>query len=90
MITKKNQSPGNHEFDDGVEGYVPFLENISFPVICANMDVSEEPDMAGLYKKSVVVERGGKKIGIIGYLTPETTVSLDLDDLFISFYLNCV
>ena len=37
------QSPGNHEFDDGVSGYVPFLKNVTFPIICANIDVSNEP-----------------------------------------------
>ena len=76
FINHKNisQSPGNHEFDDGVSGYVPYLKNVTFPIICANIDVSEEPSMAGLYNKSVVVTRSGKKIGLIGYLTPETSV----------------
>lgn len=65
-------SPGNHEFDDGVDGFVPFLKNITFPVICANIDVSNQTNMEGLFNKSIVIERGGRKIGLIGFLTPET------------------
>jgi len=54
---------------------VPFLKNITFPVICSNIDVSLEPEMAGLIQPSIVVERAGQRIGIIGFLTPETKVS---------------
>jgi len=68
------KTPGNHEFDDKVEGFVPFLENSKSPVVCANMDVSNVPAMQGLVQPSIVVERDGVKIGLIGYLTPETSV----------------
>lgn len=36
------------------------------------MDLSDVPQLQGRIKKSIVVERSGHKIGIIGYLTPET------------------
>jgi len=36
----------------------------------------QEPDIQGKYSKSVVVEREGRKIGIIGYVTTETLVSI--------------
>ena len=41
-------SPGNHEFDDHVAGFVPFLRNKTFPVVAANIDVSLEPELADL------------------------------------------
>ncbi|XP_034235169.1 snake venom 5'-nucleotidase-like isoform X2 [Thrips palmi] len=68
---------GNHEFDDHVKGLVPFVEQVTVPLVVANLDYSQEPTLAALetsgkLKKSVVLERGGYKIGIIGYLTPET------------------
>ncbi|TRY64203.1 hypothetical protein TCAL_04631 [Tigriopus californicus] len=90
-------APGNHEFDDNVNGFVPFLKNTQFPVIAANLDTSLEASLEGnahfflkaqnrlgflwtvtssillgLMTPSVVVERGGRKIGIIGYVTTDT------------------
>lgn len=65
---------GNHEFDDGVSGLVPFLSQATFPVISANIDDSKEPSIQGKFKKSVVTEYEGRKVGIIGYTTEETMV----------------
>ena len=54
---------------------MPFLKNITFPIICCNMDMSEVPEMKNYIKPSYDVERNGRKIGIIGYITTETPVS---------------
>ncbi|KAJ4433449.1 hypothetical protein ANN_15752 [Periplaneta americana] len=62
------QTLGNHEFDDKIEGVVPFLENMKAPHVVVNIDDSEEPSIQGKYKKSIVIERGGRKIGILGYV----------------------
>ncbi|KAG5670062.1 hypothetical protein PVAND_000348 [Polypedilum vanderplanki] len=35
---------GNHEFDHGIEGLVPFLERIKSPVISCNIDTTHEPE----------------------------------------------
>lgn len=71
------QSLGNHEFDDGVEGLVPFLNNISAPVVTCNLDLKYEPELENSpLKPSIVIQTNGVKIGIIGYLTPETKVSV--------------
>ena len=59
---------GNHEFDHGVEGLVPFLGAIDSPMLVANIDDREEPTLQGKYQRSVVLERGGRKIGIIGVI----------------------
>ena len=67
------QSLGNHEFDDGVDGLQPFVEKANFPVLAANIDTTQEPRLDGKIPKSVVVTVGGRKIGIIGYLTQETS-----------------
>jgi len=54
---------------------VPFLEAATFPIISCNIDDSKEPSIQGKYSKSIVVEiEGGRKVGIIGYLTQETMV----------------
>ena len=76
-MTSKNylqfQSFGNHEFDNGIEGLVPFVKNLTFPVVNCNIDVSREPRMQGLFNKSIIKTVGGEKIGIIGYLIEETS-----------------
>lgn len=59
---------GNHEFDDKIAGLVPFIQSLKGPVVVSNIDASKEPSMQGLFNKSVVVERNGLKIGIIGVL----------------------
>ncbi|XP_066597555.1 protein 5NUC-like isoform X2 [Prorops nasuta] len=68
-------SLGNHEFDDGVKGLVPFINNASFPVLTCNLDLSKEPTLANTkLANSTVLMVKGKKIGVIGYLTPETKI----------------
>lgn len=67
-------SLGNHEFDHGVEGLVPFLNEVEFPVLTANLDLSATPSMQSTKSlhPSTVFTKDGVKIGVIGYLTPET------------------
>lgn len=66
---------GNHEFDDRVAGLVPFLDEIESPIVISNIDVSEEPSLRGKYQETLILERGGRKIGIIGLLIKSTPVS---------------
>jgi 5'-nucleotidase len=64
---------GNHEFDDGVDGLVPFLTNMTdLPILSCNIDVSNEPKLKNLIKPSIIKEFEGRKIAIIGYITPDT------------------
>jgi len=72
------QCLGNHEFDDGVEDVALFIRNITIPVVSSNLDLTNEPSLADQpnLMKSKVLTVDGRKIGIIGYLTPETAVSI--------------
>ncbi|KAJ8712723.1 hypothetical protein PYW08_008027 [Mythimna loreyi] len=72
LIPHDAHAIGNHEFDDGPEGLAPYLSALKAPVLAANMDTSEEPLLKGLYKPYIIVERNGRKIGIIGLITPDT------------------
>ncbi|XP_045522484.1 apyrase-like [Pieris brassicae] len=65
---------GNHEFDDGPAGLAPYLSGLKAPVVAANMDTSKEPILQGLYKPYIIVERKGRKIGIIGLITTDTKI----------------
>ncbi|CAH0563373.1 unnamed protein product [Brassicogethes aeneus] len=66
------KSLGNHEFDSSPDGLEPFLEEARFPVLAANLNFTNEPSLVNLVKKSVVLEVKGTKVGVIGFLTPET------------------
>jgi len=63
---------GNHEFDDKVEGLVPFLQNQSCPVVVTNLNTSLVPELDNLYVRSLVKEINGHTIGLVGYITPHT------------------
>ena len=66
---------GNHEFDDGPEVLKGFTAAVNFPILMSNADISAEPLLTDAIQKSVVIEKGGEKIGLIG-LTPQDTDEL--------------
>ncbi|AUM75545.1 bifunctional metallophosphatase/5'-nucleotidase [Paracoccus jeotgali] len=63
---------GNHEFDDGPMVLSKLIDNLNFPVVSANLDVSQDNELNGKLEKSVVLERGGEKVGIIGLTATDT------------------
>ncbi|XP_072052014.1 5'-nucleotidase-like [Amphiura filiformis] len=65
---------GNHEFDLGPEVLARFLRNVNFDVVSANVDVSNETSLQGLFTKSVIKDVNGERIGIVGYTYRETPV----------------
>lgn len=66
---------GNHEFDDGPEVLRGFVDTVDFPILMSNADISGEPLLDGAIQKSVIIEQGGEKLGLIG-LTPQDTDEL--------------
>lgn len=77
MFNYSPQTIGNHEFDHGVEGLIPFLETIDphTKIVVANLDISEEPGLQGLYSHTHVIDRYERRIGIIGVILQTTNVS---------------
>ncbi|VVC26427.1 Hypothetical protein CINCED_3A004777 [Cinara cedri] len=67
-------SLGSKEFKDGLVNIKNFIHDIKIPIVCSNIDVSEEPLLSTEKNlmKSKIIKIKGRKIGIIGYLTPET------------------
>jgi 5'-nucleotidase len=63
---------GNHEFDDGEGPLAAFLDKAQFPVTTANLVADSQSKIGDRIKKSVVVDIGGQKIGIVGAVTTET------------------
>ncbi|XP_054263510.1 protein 5NUC-like isoform X2 [Macrosteles quadrilineatus] len=66
-------SLGNHEFDDGVESLSQYIANVSVPNVCSNLNTTLEQRLqeANL-TPSYILNVGNVKIGVIGYLTPDT------------------
>src|SRR5690606_20860213 len=63
---------GNHEFDDGEEALVPFLEMAEFPVLSVNVSPNAQSRVGDMIKPSVVLDVGAERIGIIGAVTTDT------------------
>ncbi|AYG60397.1 5'-nucleotidase C-terminal domain-containing protein [Rhizobium jaguaris] len=63
---------GNHEFDDGEGPLAAFLDKAQFPVVTANMVIDDQSKLGDRIKKSIVLDIGGQKIGIVGAVTTET------------------
>lgn len=74
---------GNHEFDIGVENLLPFLNEVTFPVVTANLNVSADHPLwkTRSLKRSVVFEIKGHKVGVIGALTPDTKDLITKEDI---------
>ena len=56
---------GNHEFDKGLEELGELISSLEVPVVVCNYDFSPFP-WGDRVKPYVIVEKAGKKIGIIG------------------------
>jgi 5'-nucleotidase / UDP-sugar diphosphatase len=63
---------GNHEFDNGGDVLLAFLQGINFPAVSANIDFGSNSALAEEVLPYVVLEVGGQQIGIIGLTTPDT------------------
>ncbi|WP_145396574.1 bifunctional metallophosphatase/5'-nucleotidase [Paracoccus sulfuroxidans] len=66
---------GNHEFDDGPEGLAVLANGVNFPVISGNLDLSQSEPLKDKVGKSLTLDVGDQKVGIVSALamdTPET------------------
>jgi 5'-nucleotidase len=63
---------GNHEFDRGPALLASLVESANFPIVSSNIDVSNEPILAGKIAPYMIKSIGREKIGIIGLTTTET------------------
>lgn len=56
---------GNHDFDNGINGFKEVLHNANFPFVCSNYEFSDS-EMIKKTKKHLVREIDGIKIGFFG------------------------
>ncbi|WP_414050473.1 5'-nucleotidase C-terminal domain-containing protein [Macrococcus animalis] len=59
---------GNHEFDFGFDTAMNYKKLLNFPIISSNVF----KDGKSVYAPSTIIEKNGKKFGVIGVTTPET------------------
>jgi 5'-nucleotidase len=77
LIGYDAMSIGNHEFDFGPDVLADFIKGFGgrLPFVSANLDFGREPRLRALVEdgsivKSLVVRKGGERIGIVGATTP--------------------
>ncbi|MBS7810490.1 bifunctional metallophosphatase/5'-nucleotidase [Roseococcus pinisoli] len=63
---------GNHEFDLGPEKLAKYLAAVPFPVLCANLDATQEPALAGKLAPTLAFRRENLRVVVVGLTTPET------------------
>jgi len=63
---------GNHEFDDGDDTLVSFVDSLEFPLITANITFGA--NLAEKIQPYTVLEVAGQKIGVIGLTPPDTAI----------------
>ncbi len=63
---------GNHEFDHGPGNLARYLRTLDKPVLAANLDTTDEPELQGLVRPTMVVRKNGLRIVVVGLIT-ETT-----------------
>ncbi len=67
--------PGNHEFDDGCKPFLEEVRALKTPVTAANLFFDPPLEGAALIRPWVVIERSGRKIGIVGIANTQTVTS---------------
>jgi 5'-nucleotidase len=63
---------GNHEFDNGDDVLLNFLNGINFPAVSANINFGGNPALAEKVSPYTILEVGGRQIGVIGLTTADT------------------
>ncbi|KAG0336479.1 hypothetical protein BG004_008055 [Podila humilis] len=61
---------GNHEWDDGPANLGRFWPKLNFPIVCANVDFSKNPELGKWVKPYHIFEDLG--LAVIGYITNTT------------------
>ncbi len=76
---------GHHEFDDGEDVLLNFVQGLNFPVVSANIDFTAFPDIDELVEPYTILDVSGEQIGVIGLTTSSTPdASSPSDDITFS------
>jgi len=64
--------PGNHDFDLGRQNTARLAGLSRFPWLCANLVEKDTGKVVDWCRPTLMIERGGLKIGVVGIITPGT------------------
>lgn len=77
---------GNHEFDKDSKTLANFINEMKFPMVSSNVNVTKDTDLSPLFKNeigtpgnggniypAIIKEIDGEKVGIYGLTTPDTS-----------------
>jgi len=64
--------PGNHDFDLGREVTEKLARLSSFPWLCANLVEESTGELVNWCRPTMMLEKAGVKIGVVGIITPGT------------------
>ena len=70
---------GNHEFDYGLKELNERDKQLEYGYICANFCYRKNKE--SIFPPSKIIEIGGKKIGFIGVITPQTLIDTNLHNI---------
>lgn len=65
MMNYDASTMGNHEFDNGLEGFLKVLPNAKFPFLCSNYDF-KNTILEGQTQPYKIFDKNGIKVGIFG------------------------
>lgn len=72
---------GNHEFDFGRDVLIENIKNAEFPILGANIIDEATGERVEWTQPYTIVEKGGLKVGIIGFATPQTLTTTKADNI---------
>jgi len=68
-------APGNHDFDFGADNLRSLFASANFPLLAANIYQKADGAAPGYIKPYAILERGGKKIAVLGLAGKHTATS---------------
>ncbi|XP_022237436.1 uncharacterized protein LOC106478186 isoform X1 [Limulus polyphemus] len=75
---------GNHDFDFGIDNLSDFVKQTNFPWLISNVIDNDTDQPLADGQTTFIIERGGKKFGLIGLVEEEwlaTLATIDPDDV---------
>ena len=63
---------GNHEFDDGPEELLAFIDAIDFPILSGNTIAAEDSIVHGKFEGYEIFDFDGEKVGVVSVLATDT------------------
>ncbi len=73
--------PGNHDFDLGRENAERLSRLMKTPWVCANLRDESTGEIVDWCRPTMMIEKGGLKIGVIGIITPGTVAMAFPDNI---------